>query len=329
MRRREFVGVLGGAAALSLFRPLGARTQQPAMPVIGYLGAPSPEDAPVRFGGLRLGLKEAGLVEGQNITIEYRSTKDRYDRFREFAFDLVRRPVDVIFTLDKAASAAARVMTKTIPIVFAVGGDPVGMRLVASMMRPGGNVTGVSYPAATLMADQLELLRQAVPNATVVAALTNQANANAVADTTELQRAASKFGLQLLVLNASNEHQLDAAVATVVDRKAGALVIEGDAFFSGRQDQLVALTARHGIPAIYADPENAAAGGLMTYGTSVAEAFRMSGVCIGRVLKGEKPADLPVQESTKIDLTINLKTAKALNLTVPPKLLGRADRVIE
>jgi putative ABC transport system substrate-binding protein len=330
MRRRKFIALLGGAAATW---PLITRAQQPAteiaMPVIGYLGGPSLEDAPARFAGLRQGLKEAGFVEGQNIIIEYRAVEDRYDRFREFAIDLVRRRVDVIFASDKAASVAARAMTKMIPIVFAVGGDPVAMRLVASVSRPGGNVTGVSFLFTTIMAKQLELLHEAVPNAAVVAALINQANANAVADTTRLQRAASNLGLQLLILNAGNERQLDAAFTTLVDRNAGALVIEGDSFFSGRQGQLVAWTAGHGIPAIYADPENAAAGGLMTYGVSIAEAFRLGGVYVGRILKGEKLADLPVQQSTKNVLIINLKTAKALGLTVPPSLLATADQVIE
>jgi putative ABC transport system substrate-binding protein len=326
MRRREFLGVLGGVAASSPCWPLGAHAQQPA---IGYLGGPSPEDAPVRFAGLRRGLKEAGFVEGQNIAIEYRATADRYDRFREFAVDLVRRPVDLIFTSEKAATVAARVATKTIPVVFAVSGDPVSMRLVASLMRPGGNVTGVSFQFTDIVAKQLELLRQAVPNATVIGVLTNQANANAVADATELQRVAGKLGVQLLILNASNEHQLEAAFATLLDRKVGALVVEGDAFFSGRQSRLVAWTTDHGIPAIYADPENAAAGSLMTYATSIAEAFRLSGVTIGRILKGEKPADLPVQESTMNEFVVNLKTAKALGLTLPPALLATADKVIE
>jgi putative tryptophan/tyrosine transport system substrate-binding protein len=329
MRRRAFIALAGSAAAW----PFAARAQQAAdktaMPVIGYLGGPSPQDAPVRFAGLHQGLKDAGFVAGENVTIEYRATADRYDRFPEFAFDLVHRPVDVIFASEKAASIAARGTTKTIPVVFALGGDPVFMRLVASMMRPGGNVTGVSFVFTTIMAKQLELLHQAVPDAGLVAVLTNIGNAYAVSDATRLQRAADKLGLQLLSLSAGNERQFDAACATLLDRKAGALVVEGDPFLSAQQGKLVALTAEHKIPAIYADPENAGGGGLMTYGVSIADAFRLAGVTIGRVLKGEKPADLPVVQSTKNDLVINLKTAKTLGLTVPPSLLTGADKVIE
>jgi putative tryptophan/tyrosine transport system substrate-binding protein len=331
MRRREFIRLAGGAAA---GWPFAARAQQPAkdaaMPVLGYLGGPSPDGAPAYFAGLRQGLKDAGFVEGQNITIDYRSTEDRYERFSGFALDLVRQRVNVIFACGDSESLAARAATKTtIPIVFAVDGNPLDLRLVASLERPGTNATGVSFWSKTVLAKRLDLLHQAVPNATVVAALINQADGSAVADASTLQHAASKLGLQLNILYASNERQIDAAFATLTDRKVGAIVIEADAFLSDRQDQLIALAARQGIPAVYAVPENAVAGGLMAYGASVADAFRQAGTYIGRILKGEKPAELPVVPLTKFDLVINLKTAAALGLTIPQTLIVTADQVIQ
>jgi putative tryptophan/tyrosine transport system substrate-binding protein len=329
MRRRDFITLLGGTAATW---PLAAGAQQPdnnaAIPAIGYLGSPSPADAPIRFAAWHAGLKEAGFVEGKNVTIDYHAVADRYDRYREFAFYLIQRPVDVVFTSEKGASQAAKALTKKVPIVFAVGGDPVTMRLVASAARPGANVTGINFLLTNTMTKQLELVHQAVPSAAVVAVLVNPANADAASDKLELQYLANRLGLQLLVLSAANTRQLDEAMATLVDRKIGALVVEGDAFFSAQQDRLIALAADHRIAAIYSDPEIAGTGGLMTYGASVAEAFRLAGGYIGRILKGEKPADMPVQLSTKNELIINLSTAKALGLTLPKALLASADTVI-
>jgi putative ABC transport system substrate-binding protein len=326
IRRRALITLLGGAATW----PLVARAQQTAMPVVGYRGIASREEAPARFAGLRRGLKESNFFEGQNLTIEYRPTGDQYDRFSEFAADLVRHRVDVIFASDNVGSLAAKAATATIPIVFAIGGDPVALGLVASFNRPGGNVTGVSFLSTTIMAKRLELLHEAVPSAAVVAALINPTNTNAATDASELQRAARNLGLQLHILNASSETEVDDAFSRLVQLSAGALVIEGDAFLTARSGQLAALAERHRIPAIFPDLEKArSAGGLMTYGASIPNAYRIAGVYAGRILKGEKPADLPVQQSTKIEFVINLKTAKALGLTVSPTLVAVADEVIE
>jgi putative ABC transport system substrate-binding protein len=326
MRRREFMTLLGGVAA---GWPLTARAQQPARPVIGCLGGLAPENAPIRFTGLRQGLKEAGFVEGQNMTVEYRPTGDRYDRFREFAADLVGRRVDAIFASDGAAAVAAKTATATIPIVFAIGFDPVALRLVTSLMRPDRNVTGVSYRSRTVMAKQLELLHDTAPNASVVAAVVNPVNANAATDADELQRTADKLGLHLLVLNAGKESQIADVTSALVQRHADALIVEDDAFLCGWQNQLIERAASHGIPAICSPSEGTATGALATLGPSVASAFHLAGVYLGRILKGEKPADLAVQSSIKPELVINLKTAKALDLTIAPTLLARADTVIE
>ncbi len=248
--------------------------------------------------------------------------------FLNFA-DLVRHRVDVIFAADNVGSLAAKAATATIPIVFAIGGDPVALGLVASFNRPGGNVTGVSFLSTTIMAKRLELLHEAVPEAAVVAALINPANTNAATDSSELQRAARNLGLQLHILNAGSETEIDDAFSKLVRLSAEALVVEGDAFLAGQSGQLAALAARHRIAAIFPDPEKAGAGALMTYGASIADAYRIAGVYAGRILKGEKPADLPVQQSTKIELVVNLKTAKSLGLTIPPTLLALADEAIE
>jgi putative ABC transport system substrate-binding protein len=309
--------------------PLAARAQQPATPVIGCLGALSPEDAPARFAGLRQGLKDAGFVEGQNISIEYRSTGERYDRFREFAADLARRRVDAIFASDGAAAVAAKTVAATIPTVFAIGFDPVALRLVTSLMRPSGNVTGVTYRSMLVMAKQLQLLHDTLPKARVFAAVVNQVNANAATDADELQRAADKLGLQVLILNAGKDSQIADVTSALVERHAEALLIEEDPFLSGWQSKLIAQAAGHGIPAICKPSEGFAAGAIMTLGPNVAEAFRLAGVYLGRILKGEKPGDLPVQTSIKFGLTINLKTARALGLDIPPTLLAGADKVIE
>ena len=250
IKRREFITLVGGVV---MAWPVAARAQHPAMPVIGYLGIASREEAPARFAGLRRGLKEINFVEGQNVTIEYRPTGDQYDRFSEFAADLVRHRVDVIFASDNVGSLAAKAATATIPIVFAIGGDPVALGLVASFNRPGGNVTGVSFLSTTIMAKRLELLHEAVPSVAVVAALINPTNTNATTDASELQRAARNLGLQLHILNASSEIEVDGVFSSLVQLSAGALVIEGDALLAARSGQLAALAERHRIPAIFPD----------------------------------------------------------------------------
>jgi len=327
MRRREFITLIGGAAAAAW--PVAALAQKPKMLLVGYVGIASREDAPDWFAGFRAGLKEGGFIEGQNITIEYRPTKDQFNRFPEFAADLVRSGVDVIFASDNAGSLAAKAATGTIPIVFAIGGDPVALGLVASLNRPGGNITGVSFLSTAITAKRLELLHELVPHAAVVGALINPTNTNAAADTRELKHAARTLGLQLHVLNATSETEIDDALSRLVQLSAGALVIEGDALFAGLHTQLVAMVARRRIPAIYPNPANARAGGLMTYGASLPDAYRIAGVYVGRILKGDRPGDLPVQQVTKVEMIINLMTAKAFGLTIPPTLLARADEVIE
>jgi putative ABC transport system substrate-binding protein len=323
MRRRDFITLFGGAAAW----PLAARAQQPAMPVIGFLGAGGPTASLVP--PFREGLKDAGYVEGQNVVIEYRWAEGQYDRLPALAIDLASRRVAVIFAADNAAAQVVRPAGTTIPIVFAIGADPVKLGLVASLSRPGGNMTGVSFLSTATVAKMLEMLHQAVPNATAIAALMNPTNPNGETDTREAQEAARILGLQLHVLDASNDREIEAAFATLVQRRAGALVVQGDSFFGGQADQLAALAARHAMPAIYQSRIFAEAGGLMSYGASLADARRMAGTYTGRILKGEKPADLPVQQSTKIELVINLKTAKALGLAIPPGVLAIADEVIE
>jgi putative ABC transport system substrate-binding protein len=328
MKRRAFITLLGGAvAAPTILRPRAARAQQPAMPVIGFLTgnlAATFGDMPV----FRQGLKEAGYVEGQNVAIEYRFAEGHYDRLPALAIDLVARRVTVIFAPDNTAAQVAKPASTAIPVVFSIGGDPVKLGLVASLNRPGGNITGVSFLATALMAKKLELLHQVAPDTATIGLLVNPANSNAEPNTREAQEAAHALGLQLHVLSASNEREIDAAFAMLVQRHAGALVVDGDPFFTGLNSQIVALAARHAMPAIYGNPDYVAAGGLMSYG-GPADARRLAGVYVGRILKGEKPADLPVQQSTKVELTINLKTAKALGLTVPLALLTRADEVIE
>jgi putative ABC transport system substrate-binding protein len=323
MRRRDFITLVCGAAAW----PLSARAQRPAIPVIGFLNAASPEtDGLAAF---RRGLSETGYVEGKDVTIEYRSAEGRADRLSALAADLVRHRVAVVYAGANASALAAKAATATIPIVFRIGGDPVKLGLVASLNRPGGNITGVSFLSTDTVAKMLEVLHGAVPNAGVIAALMNPANPNGVADTTEAQGAARALGLELQVFNASNEREIDAVFATLVERHAGALLIEGDPLFAIRMKQLIVLTARHAIPAIYQGREFPDAGGLISYGANRANASRIAGAYAGRILKGEKPADLPVQQATKVELVINLTTAKALSLTVPPTLLALADEVIE
>jgi putative ABC transport system substrate-binding protein len=326
IRRRDFITLLGGAVATW---PLAVRAQQSAMPVIGFLSTESLEISLGQVTAFRQGLSEAGFVEGQNVTIEYRWAEGQAERLPVLAADLVRRRVAVIATLTNVATVAAKAATTAIPIVFTIGGDPVKMGLVGSLNRPGGSITGVSFLSTGTAAKRLELLHEVAPNAAVVAALINPANPQAEADTKEAQEAADVLGLQLQALNSSTQGDIDMAFATLVQRHAGALVIEGDPLFAIRLKQLVVLTARHAIPAIFPGREFPDAGGLMSYGASRTDALRVAGLYSGRILKGEKPADLPVQQSTKVELVINLKTAKALGLTVSREMQLIADDVVE
>jgi putative ABC transport system substrate-binding protein len=326
IRRREFITLLGGAAAW----PIAARGQQ-AMPVIGFLGAASLHEYEPFVAGFHRGLNQVGFVEGRNVAVEYRWAEDQYDRLPVLATDLVRRSVTVIFTGGSTpATLAAKGATSIIPIVFFVGGDPVDMGLVPSLAYPGGNLTGVTNLAAEVGPKRLELLHELVPGAATVAALINPTSpAQANVQSQALQEAAGKIGLQLHILHASTEAEIESAFTNLIQLRAGGLVIGPDVFFNTRDGQLAELALRHGIPAIYQYREFTAAGGLMSYGTNLAEMFRLAGIYTGRILKGEKPADLPVQQATNIELILNLKTAKALGLTVPLTLLGRADEVIE
>jgi putative tryptophan/tyrosine transport system substrate-binding protein len=326
MRRREFITLLGGAAAAW---PVAVRAQQAAMPVVAFLHAASLETEVRGLAEFRRGLSEIGYVEGQNVMIEYRSAEGQADRLPALAADLVRRRVAVIATMANNAAVAAKASTTTIPIVFTVGGDPTKMGLVDSLNPPGGNITGVSFLSSDIVAKMLEALHELMPKAARIAALVNPTNQNAEADTKEAEAAARILGLELQVLNASNRHEIDDAFALLVERRAAALLIEGDPFFVGRMKQLVVLTARHAIPAIFQGRDFPDAGGLMSYGANRSDALRVAGGYTGRILKGAKPADLPVQLATKLELVVNLNTAKVLGLDVPPTLLARADEVIE
>jgi putative tryptophan/tyrosine transport system substrate-binding protein len=324
MGRRDFIILLAGAMG---GWPSALRAQQRAMPVIGYLGTTSPGPPEAAFGQ---GLSETGYVEGQNVAIEYRWAEGDYDRLPRLAADLVGRKVDVIVTTGGITPAlAAKSATSTIPIVFETGVDPVERGLVASFARPGGNLTGVTIVTAKLNPKRLELLSELVPQAGGIALLVNPNNASAERVVTDMQEAARARGVQLHILKASTEVALETAFASLAQLQAGALVVGNDPFFFDRRDQLVALAARHAVPAMYEWREFAVAGGLISYGTSIASMFRIAGTYVGRILAGAKPADLPVQEPTKFELVINLKTAAALGLTIPPLVLARADEVIE
>jgi putative ABC transport system substrate-binding protein len=329
MKRREFISLLAGTAAASVAWPLTARAQQPAMPVIGFLSPSSAQRTAQLLAAFRQGLNEIGYAEGRTVTIEYGWADGQSDRLPALAAELLRRKVAVFATGGPAAALAAKAASTTIPLVFVSSSDPVQLGLVASFNRPGGNATGVSFIASELVAKQSELLHQLVPNAAVIGVLVNPTSANAEVQLKDVPAAARTLGLEIVVQNASSERDFDAAFAALVQQRAGALVVGSDPLFYTRRQQLAAMATRHALPAIYADREYAEAGGLMSYGTSIAAAFRQAGVYTGRILRGEQPAELPVMQATKFDLTINLITAKALGITVPPGLLVAADEVIE
>src|SRR5215470_12460990 len=329
MRRREFITLIGGAAAT--LGPGIARAQHPAMPVIGYLGnerSLDPRDD--RLADIRGGLSETGYVEGRNLAIEYRWAENRYERLPALAADLVHRRVALIIATTTPSALAAKAETDSIPIVFQIAGDPVRIGLVVSLNRPGGNLTGITNLFVEAAGKRLELLKEVVPAVLSMALLTNLTNpVFAEPEASELQAAARILGVRLLVLSASHRSEFEAAFATIVRDGAGALLIGGESVFFGARDQLVALAAHYKIPTMYPSLAHATAGGLMSYGTRFSEAFRQVGVYAGRILNGEKPADLPVQLITKMELGINMKTATELGLTIPPSLLARADEVIE
>jgi putative ABC transport system substrate-binding protein len=327
MQRRQFIAFLGGGAAAW---PLASRAQQPAPPVVGFVNFASPKSYARQLSAFLKGLGETGYVEGQNVAIEYRWAEGRNDRLRAMVADLVHRRVTVIAATSTPAALAAEAATKTIPIVFETGGDPVRLGLVPSLNRPGGNVTGVTNANVGIAPKRLQLLHELVPTASVVALLVNPANPALTETTTkEVQAAALDLGLELHVLNANTERDFDGVFAKLTQLRAGGLVIGPDVFFTSQREQLAELALRHAVPAIYQYREFVAAGGLISYGAEITDAYRLAGIYTGRVLKGDKPADLPVQQATKVELHINLKTAKALGLNVPNTLIGRADEVIE
>jgi putative ABC transport system substrate-binding protein len=324
VKRRTFIAVIGGAAAW----PLVARAQQPAMPVIGFLNSGSRDGYAPMVAAFRQGLKETGYVEGQKVAIEFRWADGQYDRVPAMAAELVRRQVAVIVA-NTPGVMAVKAATTTIPIVFTAATDPVKIGLVASLSRPGGNITGVTQLNAVVASKRLELAHELVPAATVIAVLVNPTQPTAETELKDLQAAARTLGLQLHVLHASTERDFDTVFATLVQLRGGALVIGNDTFFFSRSEQLAALALRHAVPAIFPDHVFAAAGGLMSYGGSTLNIYRIAGTYTGRILKGERPSDLPVQQATKIELVINLKTAKTLGLTIPETLLATANEVIQ
>jgi putative ABC transport system substrate-binding protein len=329
MRRREFITLIGSVAAAW---PLGARAQQPAMPVIGFMNIGPAERNDDLGAAFRKGLSETGYIEGQNITIEYRWAEGHDDRLPGLAADLVRRRVSVIAatsTPAALAALAAREATATIPIVFETAGDPIKLGLVASLNRPEGNITGVTQLNSELVSKRLGLLHDLIPAATIIGFLVNPTDPRAESQTREIQEAAHTLGLQIQVLNASTEDEISTAFAILPQLRVGALVVGTGEFFTRRREQIAALATQQGVPAIYQFREYAAAGGLISYGTSLPDAYRLAGIYTGRVLKGEKPADLPVLRPTKFELVINLKTAKALGLNIPSGVLAIADEVIE
>ncbi len=328
IQRRQFITLLGGAASAW---PLAARAQQTAMPVVGFLHSGSPGTTAYQSAAFNQGLNETGYVEGQNVAIEYRWADGHYDRLPALASDLVGRKVSVLAPAGGIPPAlAAKAATTTIPIVFIMGSDPLKAAVVTSLNRPEGNVTGVSFLINSLGTKRVELLSQMAPSASTIGMLANPTNPDAEVETRDAQAAAQALGRKLFVVNASTENDFEPAFATLVARGAGALAVAGDPFFLGKGlNQIVALAARHRMPAIYILRQYPEAGGLMSYGTSITDAYRQQGVYVGRILKGAKPADLPVIQSTKFEFALNLKTAKALGLSVPDRLLALADEVIE
>ena len=322
--RRQFISLLGGAAVVW---PLAARAQQAGVPLVGLLVSTQIDDR--QIAAIRQGLKDAGYIEGRNVAIKYRSGDGRFDRLPAMAAELAADAPAAIIALAPAAALAAKAATTTIPVVFAIGADPVDLGLVSSLNRPGGNVTGVTFFVNTLGAKRLELLRELVPSAAHIGFLVNPANPTSESQVTDVRAAARERRVDLLVVNAGSEREIDAGFASFVQQRVNAIVIGADSLFLSRRDQVVGLAARHALPAIYNLREYVDNGGLITYGASITDAFRLAGGYAGRILKGEKPPDLPVQQTVKFELAVNLKTAKALGLTVPDKLLVAADEVIE
>jgi putative ABC transport system substrate-binding protein len=326
MKRREFITLLGGAATW----PLAARAQQAAMPVVGFLGAPSAAPYARYVAAVHQGLKEVGYVEHQNVAMEYRWADSQYDRLPALAADLVSRRVAVIVPIGGApATVAAKAATSTIPIVFNLGADPIELGLVTNLNRPGGNITGIANMTLEIETKRLELLHELAPTSTSLAILLNPSNAQAQTQERDAQRAARVIGRQVLVLKAGTEHEIEMAFAALVRERAGALLVGGDTFFTSQVTLFVVLTARHAIPTVYPWRSHVDAGGLMSYGASLLDTYRQTGVYTGRVVKGEKPGDLPIVQPTKFELIINLKTARAVGIAIPPTLLARADEVIE
>jgi putative ABC transport system substrate-binding protein len=324
MNRRKFIALLGSAAAAG---PLAARAQQPSMALVGLLLSTEIDDR--RVAAIRQGLKEAGYIEGRNVAIKYRSADGHFDRLAGLAAEMVADPVSAIVALGPPAAVAVKAATTAIPIVFAIGADPLDLGLVSSLNRPGGNVTGVTFLVNTLGAKRLELLRELVPSTKLIGLLANPANPTSQSQTTDIQAAARAHGIELVLRDASSERDIDAAFASFAQQHVGAVVIGADSLFLSRRDQLVGLAARHALPAMYYLREFADVGGLISYGASITDAYRLIGGYVGRVLKGEKPAELPVQQTVKFELVINLKTAKALGITVPLIMQMTVDEVIE
>ena len=324
--RRQFISALGGAAAAW---PLAARAQQPTLPVVGFIDGGSADSSATRITAFRKGLNESGYFERQNVAIEFRYAEGQYDRAPALAAGLVARQVSVIVVISLPIARAAKAATIAIPIIFVLGDDPVKFELVTSMNRPGANITGISFLSPAIEAKRVELLHELAPQASRIAALVNPKFPSADVRVTAVRSAASALGLQLTVYNATSEGEIETAFVDIVQSRSDALLVTTDPFFNDRREQLIALAARYALPAVFYSREFPLAGGLISYGSDIADSYRQAGVYTGRILKGEKPADLPVTQPTKFELVINLKTAKALGLTVPSSLLATADEVIE